>query len=70
MYDLIARTAGLMLIALFFAAFLWGRLPLPAPWFVRRFWEWSLLRRAAFIVGVLFFLMLVIEWASQHRQVR
>jgi len=70
MSDLIARNSGLILLALFFAAFLWGRLPLPAPWFVKRFWAWSTLQRVVFILSILIFLMLVIEWASQHQQVR
>jgi len=53
---------------MFFAGLLWGRLPLPAPWFIKRFWAWSILHRTLFIVGMLFFLMLVIEWASEHQR--
>ncbi len=73
MYDVIARTAGLILVGLMLLAILWSwlaRLPLPTPWFIKRFWQWSMPRRAALLVGVLFFLMLVIEWASQHQQAR
>lgn len=70
MYDLIARIAGLLIVALFIASILWGTLSLPAPWFVRRFWERSLLWRALFIIGVLFFAALVIEWATQHQGAR
>lgn len=65
MYDLIAHTAGLILAALLLAAFVWGRLHLPVPLFVKRFWGW---RMVFFIVGVVVFLMLVIEWASEHQQ--
>jgi len=62
MYELIGRAAGLILVALLFVGFLWGHLPVPQPRFENR--------RLLFIVGLLFFLMLVMEWASQHQRAR
>jgi len=58
MYDVIARTACLILVGICFAGHLvdpalWGRTPL---------------RRLLFLVAEVFFLMLVIEWASQHHR--
>ncbi len=67
MYDLIARTASIILVVLMLGLVVLGGLPLSAR-FPKRFWRWSVRKRVFFLVAVVFFLMLVIEWASQHQR--
>jgi len=67
MYDLIARTASIILVALMLAVLVLGWLPLSAR-FPKRFWRWSVRKRILYLIAVVFFLMMVIEWASQHQR--
>jgi hypothetical protein len=64
MHDLIARTAGVVILLGFVVVALWYRLHLPVPKPIKR---WTVLQRLLFLVGVLIFLMLVIDWATQNR---
>jgi len=66
-YDFIARTASIILVALMLVGVLMYWLPVPR--FPKRFWRWNPLRRILFILGIVFFLILVIEWASEHQWV-
>jgi uncharacterized membrane protein len=67
MYVLIARTASIILVALMLQAIASSWLPSSAR-FPKRFWGWSMRKRIFFFIAVVFFLMLVIEWASQHQR--
>jgi len=67
MYDLIARTAGLILLGGCLVTFLWVAAKAPTPQFLE---GWSTLQRWFIYLAALIFLMLVIDWASGHQQVR
>jgi|307.fasta_scaffold25861_3 hypothetical protein len=68
MYDVIARTACVILTGICLAGFLLGEAFSSGLPVHRAFSGRSPLRRVCFFVAVLFFLMLVIEWASQHHR--
>ena len=68
MYDVIARTACLILTGICLAGFLLGEAFSSGLPIHRALSGRSSLRPLLFFVAVLFFLMLVIEWASQHHR--